>query len=184
MIQRRAWLQLGRLNAERSCPCKQPICPVVGSGSEVTFKPLIPRLIVRESGRKCNSDHKDNRTRQKPRSRKTISVSLTGKTIIGRNKSRTVIDFHHSYRDKGRAMVGAGGCGGGDNIIMTCGESHSAQTRLLIQEVTPTVCRSSSRGCRYFMCYFMGTNQGPLEAISLILRAFRLSERAHGLVYT
>ncbi|KAG8318274.1 hypothetical protein J6590_006586 [Homalodisca vitripennis] len=25
-----------------SCPCKQPACPAIGGGSEVTFKPLIP----------------------------------------------------------------------------------------------------------------------------------------------
>ncbi|KAG8282658.1 hypothetical protein J6590_031909 [Homalodisca vitripennis] len=29
---------------ERSCPCKQPACPAVGGGSEVTLKPLVPRL--------------------------------------------------------------------------------------------------------------------------------------------
>lgn len=34
-----------------------------------------------------------------------ISLSITGGTIIGRNKSRTVIDFHHSYRDKGRVAM-------------------------------------------------------------------------------
>ncbi|KAG8316201.1 hypothetical protein J6590_057398 [Homalodisca vitripennis] len=37
------------LTAERSCPCKQPACPTIsGGGSEVTFKPLVPRLSVRE----------------------------------------------------------------------------------------------------------------------------------------
>ncbi|KAG8284133.1 hypothetical protein J6590_003826 [Homalodisca vitripennis] len=41
--QRRAWLLLGRVTAERSCPCKQPACPAIGGGSEVTFKPLVPR---------------------------------------------------------------------------------------------------------------------------------------------
>ncbi|KAG8299362.1 hypothetical protein J6590_102941 [Homalodisca vitripennis] len=25
----------------RSCPCKQSACPVIGSGSEVTFKPFV-----------------------------------------------------------------------------------------------------------------------------------------------
>lgn len=34
-----------------------------------------------------------------------ISLSITGGTIIGRNKSRTVIDFHHSYHDKGRVAM-------------------------------------------------------------------------------
>ncbi|KAG8319862.1 hypothetical protein J6590_082672 [Homalodisca vitripennis] len=47
--QRRAWLLLGRMIAERSCPCKQPACPAVGGGPDVTFKPLVPRLSVRES---------------------------------------------------------------------------------------------------------------------------------------
>ncbi|KAG8315319.1 hypothetical protein J6590_073373 [Homalodisca vitripennis] len=47
--QRRAWLLLGWVAAERSCPCNQPTCPAIGGGSEVTFKPLVPRLRVRES---------------------------------------------------------------------------------------------------------------------------------------
>ncbi|KAG8241269.1 hypothetical protein J6590_090278 [Homalodisca vitripennis] len=34
--------------AERYCPCKQPACPAIGGGSEVTFKPLVPKLSVRE----------------------------------------------------------------------------------------------------------------------------------------
>ncbi|KAG8245567.1 hypothetical protein J6590_103488, partial [Homalodisca vitripennis] len=38
--ERRAWLLLGWVTAERSCPCKQPACSAIGSGSEVTFKPL------------------------------------------------------------------------------------------------------------------------------------------------
>ncbi|KAG8265749.1 hypothetical protein J6590_087971 [Homalodisca vitripennis] len=46
--QRRAWLQLGQVTAERSCPCKRPACPGIGGGSEVSFKPLVPRLSVRE----------------------------------------------------------------------------------------------------------------------------------------
>ncbi|KAG8262056.1 hypothetical protein J6590_061108 [Homalodisca vitripennis] len=46
---RRAWLLLGWMTAERSCPCKQPACPAIGGGSEVTFKPLVPRLSVRDS---------------------------------------------------------------------------------------------------------------------------------------
>ncbi|KAG8316513.1 hypothetical protein J6590_049639 [Homalodisca vitripennis] len=46
--QSRAWLLLGWVAAERSCPCKQPACPAIGDGSEVTFKPLVPRLSVRE----------------------------------------------------------------------------------------------------------------------------------------
>ncbi|KAG8336826.1 hypothetical protein J6590_037039 [Homalodisca vitripennis] len=46
--QRRAWLLLGLVTAERSCPCKQPACPADGGGSEVTFKQLVPRLSVRE----------------------------------------------------------------------------------------------------------------------------------------
>ncbi|KAG8319659.1 hypothetical protein J6590_086779 [Homalodisca vitripennis] len=37
-----------RVTAERSCPCKQPACLAVGGGLEVTFKPLVPRLSVRE----------------------------------------------------------------------------------------------------------------------------------------
>ncbi|KAG8252764.1 hypothetical protein J6590_049311 [Homalodisca vitripennis] len=46
--QRRAWLLLGWMTAERSCPCKQLACPAVDSGSEVTFKSLISKLSVRE----------------------------------------------------------------------------------------------------------------------------------------
>ncbi|KAG8306239.1 hypothetical protein J6590_051583 [Homalodisca vitripennis] len=45
--QRRAWLLLGWVTAKRSCPSKQPACPAIG-GLEVTFKPLVPRLSVRE----------------------------------------------------------------------------------------------------------------------------------------
>ncbi|KAG8325547.1 hypothetical protein J6590_065431 [Homalodisca vitripennis] len=41
--QRRAWLLLGWVTAERSYPCKQPACSAVGGDSEVTFKPLIPK---------------------------------------------------------------------------------------------------------------------------------------------
>ncbi|KAG8329579.1 hypothetical protein J6590_083060 [Homalodisca vitripennis] len=46
--QRRAWLLLGWVTAERSCPSKQPACPAIGGGSEVTFKPFVPRLSVIE----------------------------------------------------------------------------------------------------------------------------------------
>ncbi|KAG8242228.1 hypothetical protein J6590_070062 [Homalodisca vitripennis] len=46
--QRQAWLLLGCVTPERSCPCKQPACPAVGGGSEVIFKLLVPRLSVRE----------------------------------------------------------------------------------------------------------------------------------------
>ncbi|KAG8275414.1 hypothetical protein J6590_086536 [Homalodisca vitripennis] len=46
--QRRAWLLLGWVTTERSCPCKQPACPDIVGGSEVTLKPLVPRLSVRE----------------------------------------------------------------------------------------------------------------------------------------
>ncbi|KAG8265559.1 hypothetical protein J6590_092267 [Homalodisca vitripennis] len=42
--QRRAWLLLGWVASERSCPCKQPTCPAIGGGSEVTIKPLVSRL--------------------------------------------------------------------------------------------------------------------------------------------
>ncbi|KAG8261293.1 hypothetical protein J6590_076826 [Homalodisca vitripennis] len=35
------------VTAERSCPCKQLACPAIGGGSEVTFKPLVPRLLKR-----------------------------------------------------------------------------------------------------------------------------------------
>ncbi|KAG8278176.1 hypothetical protein J6590_027435 [Homalodisca vitripennis] len=34
----------GRVTAKRSCPCKQPVCPAIGGGSEVNFKPVVPRL--------------------------------------------------------------------------------------------------------------------------------------------
>ncbi|KAG8272703.1 hypothetical protein J6590_036576 [Homalodisca vitripennis] len=46
--QRLAWLLLGWVIVERSCPCKQSACPAIGGGSEVTFKPLVPRLRIRE----------------------------------------------------------------------------------------------------------------------------------------
>ncbi|KAG8262492.1 hypothetical protein J6590_052137 [Homalodisca vitripennis] len=36
----RAWLLLGWVAAKRSCPCKQPACPAIGS-SKVTFKPFV-----------------------------------------------------------------------------------------------------------------------------------------------
>ncbi|KAG8245069.1 hypothetical protein J6590_009146 [Homalodisca vitripennis] len=49
--QRRAWLLLGQVTVERSCPCKRPACPAIGGGSEVTFKPLVPRLSDDGSGR-------------------------------------------------------------------------------------------------------------------------------------
>ncbi|KAG8337000.1 hypothetical protein J6590_034088 [Homalodisca vitripennis] len=39
--QRRAWLLLEWVTAERSWPCKQPACPAIGGGSEVIFKPLV-----------------------------------------------------------------------------------------------------------------------------------------------
>ncbi|KAG8273478.1 hypothetical protein J6590_019186 [Homalodisca vitripennis] len=38
---------------ERSCSCKPPICPAVGGGSEVIFKPLVPSeryLIINLNG--------------------------------------------------------------------------------------------------------------------------------------
>ncbi|KAG8309461.1 hypothetical protein J6590_085312 [Homalodisca vitripennis] len=40
--QSRAWPVLGWVTAERSCPCKQSDCRVIGGGLEVTFKPLVP----------------------------------------------------------------------------------------------------------------------------------------------
>ncbi|KAG8305303.1 Serine palmitoyltransferase 1 [Homalodisca vitripennis] len=40
--QHRAWLLLGWVTTERSCPCKQSACPAIG-GTEVTFKPLNDR---------------------------------------------------------------------------------------------------------------------------------------------
>ncbi|KAG8289096.1 hypothetical protein J6590_003430 [Homalodisca vitripennis] len=43
---RPVWLLLGWVTAERSCSCKQPACPAIGGGSEVTSKPLVPRLSV------------------------------------------------------------------------------------------------------------------------------------------
>ncbi|KAG8303685.1 hypothetical protein J6590_002693 [Homalodisca vitripennis] len=42
-------LLLGWVTAKRTYPCKQPACPAIGGGSEVTFKPLVPRLSVRET---------------------------------------------------------------------------------------------------------------------------------------
>ncbi|KAG8287476.1 hypothetical protein J6590_036341 [Homalodisca vitripennis] len=44
----RARLLLGWVPAEQSCSCKQPACPAVGGGSEVTFKLLVPSLNVRK----------------------------------------------------------------------------------------------------------------------------------------
>ncbi|KAG8304285.1 hypothetical protein J6590_097445 [Homalodisca vitripennis] len=46
--QRRARLLLVWVTAERSCLIKQLACPAIGGGSEVIFKPLVPRLSVRE----------------------------------------------------------------------------------------------------------------------------------------
>ncbi|KAG8284228.1 hypothetical protein J6590_107607, partial [Homalodisca vitripennis] len=40
--QRRAWLLLGWVTAERSCPCKQPACPAIGGGSEATLSRWSP----------------------------------------------------------------------------------------------------------------------------------------------
>ncbi|KAG8243923.1 hypothetical protein J6590_035541 [Homalodisca vitripennis] len=45
--QRRAWPLLGQVTAERSCPYKRPACPAIGGGSEVTFKPLVPRVLIK-----------------------------------------------------------------------------------------------------------------------------------------
>ncbi|KAG8251091.1 hypothetical protein J6590_087737 [Homalodisca vitripennis] len=39
---------LSQAMSSRSCPCKRPACPAISGGSEVTFKPLVPRLSVRE----------------------------------------------------------------------------------------------------------------------------------------
>ncbi|KAG8318252.1 hypothetical protein J6590_006566 [Homalodisca vitripennis] len=41
--QHRAWLLLGWVTAERSCPCKQPVYSAIGRGSEVTSA-LVPSL--------------------------------------------------------------------------------------------------------------------------------------------
>ncbi|KAG8241631.1 hypothetical protein J6590_082904 [Homalodisca vitripennis] len=38
--QRRAWLLLGWVTAEQSCPCRQPVCPAVGRGLD--FAGTIP----------------------------------------------------------------------------------------------------------------------------------------------
>ncbi|KAG8244605.1 hypothetical protein J6590_019861 [Homalodisca vitripennis] len=48
--QRRAWLLLGWVNVERSCPCKQPACSAIGGGAEVTFKSLVPSYHGRKLG--------------------------------------------------------------------------------------------------------------------------------------
>ncbi|KAG8283783.1 hypothetical protein J6590_011154 [Homalodisca vitripennis] len=32
---RRAWLLLGWMTAQRSCPCKQPACPAIGGDIEI-----------------------------------------------------------------------------------------------------------------------------------------------------
>ncbi|KAG8304481.1 hypothetical protein J6590_092507 [Homalodisca vitripennis] len=45
--QRRAWMLLGWVTAER-CLCKQPACPVIAGGSDVTFKLLVPWLCIRK----------------------------------------------------------------------------------------------------------------------------------------
>ncbi|KAG8335290.1 hypothetical protein J6590_072277 [Homalodisca vitripennis] len=42
----RSWLLLGWVTAEWSCPCKQPACPAIGGGSEVTFKPQSAYLFL------------------------------------------------------------------------------------------------------------------------------------------
>ncbi|KAG8331129.1 hypothetical protein J6590_047547 [Homalodisca vitripennis] len=43
--QRRAWLLLGWVTAERSCPCKQSACPAIGGGMEITYNPLVPSVM-------------------------------------------------------------------------------------------------------------------------------------------
>ncbi|KAG8307631.1 hypothetical protein J6590_016072 [Homalodisca vitripennis] len=52
------------VTAKRSCPCKQPACPAVGGGLEVTFKPLVPRSSVREGNheRLFNRNHTQSET--------------------------------------------------------------------------------------------------------------------------
>ncbi|KAG8285838.1 hypothetical protein J6590_072475 [Homalodisca vitripennis] len=47
--QRRAWLLLGQVTAERSCPA-------IGGCSEVTFKPLVPRSPIAA----CNVNAQSN----------------------------------------------------------------------------------------------------------------------------
>ncbi|KAG8331146.1 hypothetical protein J6590_047564 [Homalodisca vitripennis] len=47
--QRRAWLLLGWVTAERSCPCKQSARLAISGGSEVIFKPLDSRLVSAET---------------------------------------------------------------------------------------------------------------------------------------
>ncbi|KAG8260346.1 hypothetical protein J6590_099034 [Homalodisca vitripennis] len=59
-----AWMGV---TAERSCPCKQSTCLVGGGGSEVTFKPLVPRLSVREDFLTLTSPEKQNNVRCAPR---------------------------------------------------------------------------------------------------------------------
>ncbi|KAG8282116.1 hypothetical protein J6590_043661 [Homalodisca vitripennis] len=54
--QRRAWLLLGWVTAERSCPCKQPACPATGGGSEVTSKLFVPTPSLSEKTVRCDVD--------------------------------------------------------------------------------------------------------------------------------
>ncbi|KAG8306665.1 hypothetical protein J6590_042449 [Homalodisca vitripennis] len=52
-----AWLPLGWVTAERSCPCKQPACPSIGGGLEVTFKPLVSTPGDNSTTKTFRSDH-------------------------------------------------------------------------------------------------------------------------------
>ncbi|KAG8262213.1 hypothetical protein J6590_057068 [Homalodisca vitripennis] len=46
--ERLASLLLGWMTAKQSCPCKHPAYPATGGGSKVTFKPMVPKIGVRE----------------------------------------------------------------------------------------------------------------------------------------
>ncbi|KAG8306712.1 hypothetical protein J6590_041320 [Homalodisca vitripennis] len=82
--QRRAWLLLGQVTAERSCPCKRPACPAIGGGSEVTFKPLVPRLSVREGFLALTSPEGQTTNCRRSRPRTGLGATLSLQTDIGK----------------------------------------------------------------------------------------------------
>ncbi|KAG8256518.1 Multiple C2 and transmembrane domain-containing protein 2 [Homalodisca vitripennis] len=91
--QRRAWLLLGCVTAERSCPCKQPACPAVGGGSEVTFGPQEKDELTRQ---------KESQLRQHSFFQLRVHLKR-GKDLIARDKSGTS-DPYVKFKSSGRLL--------------------------------------------------------------------------------
>ncbi|KAG8240926.1 hypothetical protein J6590_098484, partial [Homalodisca vitripennis] len=84
------------VNAERSCPCKQPACQAINNGSEVTFKPPVPRHfrdvkgIVCRQRQICESGEEKKTENKMPiesdcRLKGTQRVKTLGKIITTKN---------------------------------------------------------------------------------------------------